>query len=56
MNEIISKTIVIKFDNLPPCVDFIENKIKEFKIEPLRWSIVDIKNNELTLKISGYIL
>lgn len=56
MNEIISKTIVIKCDKLPPCVDFIENKIKEFKIEPLRWSIVDIKNNELTLNVNGYIL
>lgn len=53
MSEIISTTIKINCPNLPPTVDFIENKIKEFNIKPLRWSIVKVFKNELTLSVSG---
>ena len=56
MNKIISKTIKIISPKLPPSVDFIENKIKEFNINPLRWAIVEVNNNELTLCISGWEL
>ena len=53
MAEIISKTIKINSPKLPPEIDFIENEIKNQKIEPLRWAIVDIKENTLTLSVSG---
>lgn len=53
MSEIISKTIKIITDKMPPSVDFIEKEIIKNKIEPLRWAIVDIKDNELKLSVSG---
>lgn len=53
MSEIISKTIKIIIDKIPPSVDFIEKEIIKNKIEPLRWAIVDIKDNELKLSVSG---
>ena len=48
-----SKTIKIKTEILPPEVDFIETEIVKSGIEPLRWAIVDVKDNELTLSVSG---
>ncbi len=53
MSEIISKTIKIIIDKMPPSVDFIEKEIIKNKIEPLRWAIVDVKDNELKLSVSG---
>ena len=53
MSEIISKTIKFKTPKLPPEVDFIEQEIEKHGIEALRWAIVDIKENELTLCVSG---
>jgi len=54
--EIISKTIKITTDKLPPSVDFIENEIKKHNINPIRWAIIDIQNNILTLSVSGYLI
>lgn len=54
MKQIISKIIQIKTDKLPPSVDFIELEIRKNKIEPVRWAIVECKNNILTVSISGY--
>ena len=56
MNEVISKIIKITSPNMPPSVDFIENEIIKNKIEPLRWAIVDIAQNNLTISVSGRIL
>lgn len=53
MNEVISKTIKIKSDKLPPEVEFIEQEIIKSGLEPLRWAIVDVKDKELTLSVSG---
>lgn len=53
MNEIISKTIKITSDKMPPSVDFIENEIKKLNMEPIRWAIVDVNNKELTLSVSA---
>lgn len=53
MDEVISKTIKIITPTLPPDVDFIESEIKKNNIEPLRWAIVKIKENKLTLSVSG---
>lgn len=53
MNKIITETIKIKCDTLPPKVDFIEKEIKRAGFEVLRYSIVDVKDNELTLSVSG---
>lgn len=50
---IISKTIKIKSPNMPPSVDFIEMEIIKNKIEPLRWAIVNVVENELTISVSG---
>ena len=53
MGEVISKTIKIKSDKMPPEVDFIETQIIKSGLEPLRWAIVDVQENELTLSVSG---
>ncbi len=53
MNKIISKTIKITTPILPPKNDFIEQEIKKFGIIPLRWAIIDVKENELLISTSG---
>ena len=53
MSEVISKTIKIKVDELPPCIEFIEKEIVKSGLEPLRWAIVEVKGNVLTLSVSG---
>ena len=53
-NKIISKTIKISSPKLPPEVDFIEQQIKAQGLEPVRWAIIDVQNNELTLSVSGF--
>ena len=53
MSEVISKTIKIKTEKLPPEVDFIENEIIKSGLEPLRWAIVEVEDNLLTLSVSG---
>ncbi len=54
-NSIISKTIKIQSDKLPPEVDFIEKQIKLQGLNPVRWAIVDIKEKDLVLSVSGYL-
>ncbi|MBQ8635708.1 hypothetical protein IJ425_06115 [bacterium] len=56
MNEVISKIIKITSPNMPPNVDFIEGEIIKNNIEPLRWAIIDIEQNNLTLSVSGRTL
>lgn len=51
MNEIISKLINIEA-NLPVDTDFIESKLREMGIEPLRWAIVAVYNNILTISLA----
>ena len=53
MSEVISKTIKIKTDKLPPEIGFIEEEIIKSGFEPLRWAIVDVEDNLLTLSVSG---
>ena len=53
MTKIISKTIEIICKNLPPSVDFIEEEIKKQGIDPIRWAIINVQNDKLTLSISG---
>ena len=53
MSKVISKTIKIMADKMPPSVDFIENEIKKLNIEPIRWAIIDVNNKELTLSVSA---
>ena len=51
---IITKTIKIKSNKLPPDVDFIINEIKAQGLDPVRWAIVEVMENELTINVSGY--
>ncbi len=53
MSEIISKTIKITADKIPPSTEFIESEIRKLNLEPVRWAIVDINNKELTLNVSA---
>ena len=53
MNEVISKTLKIKSPKMPPSTDFIEKEIKNINLEPLRWAIVDIEGDILTISVSG---
>lgn len=46
MSEIISKLVQIE-TNLPVDNDFIEQKLLEMGIEPLRWAIVGVEQNEI---------
>ena len=56
MNQIISKTIKIKCEFLPPKVDFIEEQIKSQGLEAVRWAIVGIEDNILILSVSGFYI
>ncbi len=51
MTQIISKLIEIEvpevFDN-----DFIEQKLFEMGIKPLRWAVVNFENNILTISVA----
>ena len=38
---------------MPPAVEFIEKEIIKNDIEPLRWAIVEINENELVVSVSG---
>ena len=53
MNKIISKTIKIISDTMPPKTSFIEEEIIKQGINPVRWAIVKADKNELTLNVSG---
>lgn len=53
MSEVISKTITIIVDKLPPNIKEIEQQISLNGLEPLRWAIVETNKNELTLCVSG---
>lgn len=53
-NSIISKTIKIISPKLPPEVDFIIQEIKKQGLEPIRWAIVEVSENELMLNVSGW--
>ena len=55
MNKIITKTIKILSDKMPPDVDFIENQLKEMNLNPIRWAIVDIQKNTLTINVSAQV-
>lgn len=49
--EIISKLVEIEAQAL---IDnnYIEKKIREMGIEPLRWAIVNVRNNMLTISLA----
>ena len=49
--EIVSKIIEIKAD-LPVDNDYIEKKIHEMGIEPLRWAVVKVGNGTLTVSLA----
>lgn len=53
---VITKTIKIISPIMPPDVDFIESEIEKQGIEALRWAIVEINENELTICASGRII
>lgn len=56
MSEVISKTIKIISPVMPPRVEFIESEIEKQGLEALRWAIVEVNENELTICASGRIL
>lgn len=49
--EIVSKLVRIEA-NLPVSNDFIELKLKETGIEPLRWAVVKVENNALIISLA----
>ena len=51
-----SKIIKIECEKLPPSVDFIEKEIKRQGFDPVRWAIVEVKDKELTLSVSGTLI
>ena len=53
MSEVISKIIKIITPKMPPDVEFIELQIEKQGIEALRWAIVEVEKNELTISVSG---
>ena len=52
--KIVDKIIKLKSDIMPPKNSFIEDKIRLLGIEPIRWAIIEIQNDELTLNVTGY--
>ena len=53
MCEVISKTLKIITPVIPPDINFIEQEIIKNNVEPLRWAIVEIESNCLTVSVSG---
>ena len=53
--EIVSKLVKIKAQ-MPVDNVFIEQKLRETGIEPLRWAIVAIDKHELTISLACEIL
>ena len=49
--EITSKLVEIEA-KLPIDNDFVEKKLKEMGTEPLRWAIVGVRGNILTISLS----
>lgn len=49
--EITSKLVEIEAE-LPVDNKFIEAKLKEMGIEPLRWAVVNVKGNTLTISLA----
>lgn len=49
--EIISKLIEIQAE-LPIDNDFVEAKLREMGINPLRWAVTGVKNNVLTISVA----
>ncbi len=49
--EIISKLVEIEAA-LPVDNDFIEKKLKEMGIKPLRWAVVNARGNILTINLA----
>lgn len=53
MSEVISTTIKIPCKNLPPKCEFIEEEIDKLGWSAIRWSIIDVKDNELIISLSA---
>ena len=49
--EIISKLVKIETD-LPTSTEFIEAELKKMGINPLRWAIVGVEGNILTISLA----
>ncbi len=54
MEKIISRVVKLKVDKMPPSVDFIEKELSKYG-EIVRWAIVEIEDDILTLSISSAI-
>ena len=52
--KIVDKIIQIKADSMPPKTEFIEQEIKAQGIDPIRWALIDTKENTLILSVAGY--
>ena len=49
--EIISKLVKIEAD-LPTSTEFIETELAKMGLEPLRWAIVAVEGNILTISLA----
>ena len=54
MEKIVSRVVKLKIDKMPPSVDFIEKELSKYG-EIVRWAIVEVEDNILTLSISSAI-
>ena len=52
MSEIISTTIELISPTLTPSLNFIEAELLKKQMNPIRWAIVKISENKLTLSVS----
>lgn len=53
--KLVDKIIKIKSPKMPPEVAFIENEIRKLNFEPIRWAIIEVNENELTISLSAYL-
>ena len=51
--KIIDTIVKFQSDIMPPKNDFIEAQIKKCGIDPIRWAIIEINENKLTLSVAG---
>ena len=54
--KIVDRILKIKTPKLPPENAFMEKSIKEAGIDPIRWAVIEVEGDILTVSAAGYEL
>jgi len=54
--KLIDTILEVEAQKMPPTVEFVEGFIKSCGIDPIRWAIIEINDNRLTLSVCGKVI